>query len=117
MSWSYVTPRRRNRQACSSVHIPGTPSALFGPTTTAANTPPDQDIARNPRSAQATRTAQPLTVKPYHVVLRKTGLELLLRRCGGRAMSPPRRDPPPGGGEAGETHAPGATTPWSRGGR
>src|SRR2546428_13689353 len=77
MSWSYVTPRRRNRQACSSVHIPGTPSALFGPTTTAANTPPDQDIARNPRSAQATRTAQPLTVKPYHVVLRKTGLERL----------------------------------------
>src|SRR5438445_13077941 len=75
MSWSYVTPRRRNRQACSSVHIPGTPSALFGPTTTAANTPPDQDIERNPRSAQATRTAQPLTVKPYHVVLRKTGLE------------------------------------------
>src|SRR2546426_8494530 len=75
MSWSYVTPRRRNRQACSSVHIPGTPSALFGPTTTAANTPPDQDIARNPRSAQATRTAQPLTVKPYHVVLRKTGLD------------------------------------------
>ena len=75
MSWSYVTPGRRNRQACSSVHIPGKLSTLFGPTTTAANTPPDQDIARNPRSAQATSTAQPLTVKPYHLVLRKTGLE------------------------------------------
>ena len=48
---------------------------MFGPTTTAANTPPDQDIARNPRSAQATSTAQPLTVTPYHLVLRKTGLD------------------------------------------
>src|SRR5580704_8787116 len=86
MSWSYVTRGRRNRQACSSVRIPGTPSALFGPTTTVANTPPDQDIARNPRSAQTTSTAQPLTVKPYHVVLRKTGLdgEHLERRVPGR---------------------------------
>ena len=80
MSWSYVTPGRRNRQACSSVHIPGKLSTLFGPTTTAANTPPDQDIARNPRSARATSTAQPLTVKPYHLVLRKTGLEEDRRR-------------------------------------
>src|SRR6266700_2700575 len=99
MSWSYVTPARRNRQACSSVHIPGTPSTLFGPTTTAANTPPDQDIARNPRSAQATSTAQPLTVKPYHVVLRKTGLDLdrqtvdLVRPDAG----PPPRSPDRGG--------------------
>ena len=54
---------------------------MFGPTTTAANTPPDQDIARNPRSAQATSTAQPLTVTPYHLVLRKTGLEALLGVC------------------------------------
>jgi hypothetical protein len=75
MSWSYVTPGQRNRQACSSVHIPGKAATLFGPTTTAANTPPDQDIARNPRSAHATSTAQPLTVKPYHLVLRKTGLD------------------------------------------
>src|SRR5438093_4273226 len=75
MSWSYATRGRRNRQACSSVYKPGTPSILFGPTSTAADTPQDQDIARNPRSGQATSTAQPLTVKPYHEVLRKTGLD------------------------------------------